>query len=115
MKYSPGPGACYLKGSVGQYTFRRTRYGSIVTLKMKRWRIPSAEFLRRKALVSAVAYAWAGVLTAGERIAWATYSATHPIKNECGTMLWGSGYTWFQKYNLPRVGSGLPIALIPPT
>jgi len=81
---------------------------------MKRWRIPSAEFLREKAFLSAVAYAWAAVLTAAQRMAWTSYSASHPIKNECGTVLWGSAYTWFQKYNLPRVRSGLQIALIPP-
>jgi len=113
-KYSPGPGACLISGSVGRTTFTHTRFGSIFKAKMVRYRIPTQEFLRQQSLLSYVAYAWAMVLTPAQRMAWVSYCATHVRRDRCGNVLVYGPYTWFMKHNLPRVRAGLPLDLLPP-
>jgi len=114
MKMLPGPATCELTGTIGHETYHRTRFGKIVSKKLTRYRIPSEDFLRNKALLGNLTYAWGVTLTAPQRTAWTAYSLHKPGSIKCGVPQFISGYTWFIKVNLPRLRAGLPIQLLPP-
>ena len=111
-----GPLVSGIQGTVGGVTFSRNQTGSFA----RAWKMPCDRRTKRqserRANTIAVSQAWTA-LAEGTRLAWAALAAAPPEidHDPWGTIRYLSGYQWFQRINLRRLGSGEGIHDDPPS
>jgi hypothetical protein len=98
VKY--GGGVTQLSGSVGGTTYARNRFGNYMRSRTKPVNPGTQAQDNVRTSMSFLTAHWSTVLTAGERIAWATYAAAIAMKNRLGETVYLTGFNHFVRSNV---------------
>lgn len=112
-KFTPGPMAASISGSVGGTTFSHNR-GGPYTRRRAIPSNPSTSFqLSRRAALATIAQQWQS-LTAAQRQAWLEWARQNPIVNTLGNTVQLSGEMAYIKLNSRLFLSGDTLISVPP-
>lgn len=104
-----------IRGSIGNWTFSRNRYGAYVKRKVSPVNPSSApQIFSRNALAQAATF-WKEELSAAQKIQWNIWSDNSPQTNVFGQQVYITAMQAFCRMNALRIKSGLAIKENPPT
>lgn len=112
-KFTPGPMAASISGSIGGTTFSHNR-GGPYTRRRAIPSNPSSSFqLARRAALATISQQWSG-LTAAQRQAWLEWARQNPIINTLGNSVLLSGEQAYIQINSRLFLSGDTLLSVPP-
>jgi len=109
------PLAAILSGSCGDVTASRNAHGSFLRSRTTPTNPATARQNTVRTQFRNMRGTYAGRTTAAQKDAWETYARSVPVRGRLGDRIYITGWNWFIRINQPRLTSGLPFILSPPT
>ena len=101
-----GGGITQASGSIGGQTHARNRFGNYIRARTKPVNPNSVGQQKIRVIIADLAEQWSGVLTDGNRAAWAAYAAAVAMTNRLGEVIYLTGFNHFIRSNSLRAFAG---------
>lgn len=112
-KFSPGPLAGAISGSIGGATFSHNRYGAYIRRRAIPVTSTTEDAIAAKARLTSASQGWQGLSTA-QRLSWSTWASVNPVTDTLGNQQVLTGHAAYIMLGTRRLQSGTAPSPIPP-